>query len=332
MRVVTVSDFSSYLKSLLAEDYALQDIWVQGEVGNYSSSGPGHRYFTIREGNAELHCVMWATHARGAPPLRQGMAVMAHGSVSYYESRGALQLYVDEVREAGIGQLYMEFERLKARLYAEGLFAPERKRPIPDLPRTVGVVTSLRAAALQDILRTLGMRNPLARVIIAPASVQGMTAAHEIATALDLLNEHGEADVILLARGGGSLEELWAFNEAEVAYAIARSVIPVVSGVGHETDTTIADFVADWRASTPTAAAMSVSPDSGVLAAELTERAVRLDDLMAARLDDLMLRADRLTQALGSARLSSRVRELSRQLAQSETLLDLSMRHRLLNT
>jgi exodeoxyribonuclease VII large subunit len=285
MRIVAVSQLTRYLKGLLEEDYYLQDIWVRGEITNYTQSTAGHRYFSLKDELATLRCVLfrggWGTFPQH---LRNGMAVVAHGRLSIYEQRGDYQFYLDAIEEAGIGELHLRFEELKAQLEAEGLFAPERKRSIPPSPATVGVVTSASAAALRDILRTLRLRCPLVRVILAPTLVQGEGAAEQIAAAVDALNTQGAADVILVARGGGSLEELWAFNEEIVARAIARSQIPVITGVGHETDYTIADFVADLRASTPTAAATAAVPDALTWRAELEETQDRLRYLMETRL------------------------------------------------
>src|SRR5258708_349017 len=285
MRIVAVSEITRYLKDLLEEDYYLQDVWVRGEITNYSQPSSGHRYFSLKDEYAALRCVLFRGASGAVPPLRNGMAVLAHGRMSVYEQRGDYQFYGDAVEGGGMGELHLRFEELKAGLDVEGLFAAERKRPLPPLPATVGVVTSASAAALRDILRTLRLRCPLVRVILAPTLVQGEGAAEQIAEALDALNAHGEAEVILLARGGGSLEELWAFNEEVVARAIARSQAPVVTGVGHETDFTIADFVADLRASTPTAAAAAVVPDASTWREALDETHERLAHLIAARLE-----------------------------------------------
>ena len=285
MRIVAVSDITRYLKDLLEEDYFLQDVWVRGEITNFTQSSAGHRYFSLKDGMATLRCVLFRGGWGAVPPLRNGMAVLAHGRISIYEQRGDYQFYVDAVEEAGIGELHLRFEALKARLEAEGLFDEARKRPLPPCPSTVGIVTSASAAALRDILRTLRLRCPLARVILAPTLVQGDGAAEQVADAIDLLNNHGEAEVIIVARGGGSLEELWAFNEELVARAIARSAVPVVTGVGHETDFTIADFVADLRASTPTAAANAVVPDATSWRSALEEIGERLQSLVEMRLE-----------------------------------------------
>lgn len=287
--VVSVSELSLYLKSLLEMDDNLQNIWVQGEVSNCKTYPSGHCYFTLKEGEAQLLCVFFK-HSRlrsSAPGLRDGMAIAINGRISYYERDGKLQCYVESVKLLGEGELFQRFEQLKARLAAEGLFDPERRRPLPQQPAIIGIVTSPQAAALQDMLRVLRMRYPLVQVVFSPALVQGTEAPASIAAALDLLNEHGEAEVIIVGRGGGSIEELWAFNEEVVARAIARSRIPVISGVGHETDFTIADFVADHRASTPTAAATLAVPNIEDWRAEVQEKQVLLAALMRERIEDL---------------------------------------------
>ena len=262
MQIVPVSELTRYLKDLLAEDPYTNDVWVRGEISGYTQAASGHRYFSLKDELAQLRCVMFRGAAGYAPPLRNGMAVIAHGRLSFYEQRGDCQLYVDAVEDAGIGLLHLRFEQLKARLDAEGLFDEGRKRPIPAHPAVVGLVTSPTGAALRDMLHVLRVRCPLASVVLAPTLVQGEEAAAQVAAAIDALNAHGVAEIILVARGGGSLEDLWAFNEEVVARAIARSRLPVITGVGHETDFTIADFVADYRASTPTAAAVACVPDS----------------------------------------------------------------------
>ncbi len=261
--IVSVTQLSRYMKEVLDTDDLLQDVWVRGEISGCKTYPSGHCYFTLKDDEAQLPCVFFKQSRlrASAPDLRNGMAIAANGRVSLYERDGKLQLYVERVEPLGDGALYQRFEQLKNQLQAEGLFDVERKRPLPAQPAIIGIVTSPQAAALRDILLVLRNRYPLGRVILAPAFVQGDEAPSTIANALDLLNAHGEADVIIVGRGGGSIEDLWAFNEEVVARAIARSRIPVISGVGHETDFTIADFVADHRASTPTAAAVAAVPD-----------------------------------------------------------------------
>jgi exodeoxyribonuclease VII large subunit len=256
----TVSKLTFLIRKLLEENDTLQDVWVQGEVSNLSRPASGHVYFTLKDANASLKCVMWKTSAsRLNLSMRDGMEVEAHGRIGVYELAGQYQLYVDQVRPVGEGALYQEFIRLKAHLEAEGLFDPERKRPIPELPRRIGIVTSATGAALRDMLNTLRRRLPLAEVILAPSPVQGDEAPPALVEAIQLLNRR-TLDVIIIARGGGSIEDLWAFNDERVVRAVAASTIPVICGVGHETDFTLCDFAADLRAPTPTAAAELATP------------------------------------------------------------------------
>ncbi len=257
----TVSDLTRYLRSLLENNETLQDAWVQGEISNLSRPASGHIYFTLKDVGAALKCVMWKGDAlRQRLPLQDGMQVQAHGRIGIYEPGGQYQLYVDVLRPAGEGQLYQEFLRLKSLLEAEGLFSAERKRATPELPSVIGIVTSTTGAALRDVLHTLARRLPLARVVLAPSAVQGQAAPAELVDAMQRLNQIARPDVILLARGGGSMEDLWAFNDEQVVRAVAASQAPVISGVGHETDFTLADFAADLRAPTPTAAAELATP------------------------------------------------------------------------
>lgn len=261
-RVWAVAELNRYLRQLLESDYRLQDLWVAGELSNLSRPASGHMYFTLKDGEASLRCVMWRPDVAALPFLpRDGQAVEAHGRISIYEAGGVYQLYTDAMRPAGEGALFQAFLRVKAKLEAEGLFAPERKRPLPPWPRRIGVVTSPTAAALRDVLHVLQRRFPIVEVVLAPTPVQGAEAPGGIINALAALNRYSRPDVIFLVRGGGSLEDLWAFNDEAVARAVAASEAPVVSGVGHETDFTIADFAADRRAPTPSAAAEIATPD-----------------------------------------------------------------------
>jgi exodeoxyribonuclease VII large subunit len=251
----TVSKLTFYIRKLLEENETLQDVWVQGEISNLSRPASGHVYFTLKDSSAALKCVMWKTSAaRLAIPLQDGKAVEVHGKIGVYEVSGQYQLYADQIRPVGEGALYQEFMRLKAMLEAEGLFAPERKRPIPMFPQKIGIVTSATGAALRDMLNTLRRRLPLVEVILAPSPVQGIEAPPALVRAIQALNLYSP-DVIVLARGGGSIEDLWAFNDERVVRAVATSAVPVICGVGHETDFTLCDFAADLRAPTPTAAA-----------------------------------------------------------------------------
>ncbi len=257
------------------------------------------------------------------------MAVAINGRVAFYERDGKLQFYVDAVKLLGEGVLFQRFERLKAKLSAEGLFDVERKRPLPTEPTLIGIVTSPQAAALRDMVRVLRTRYPLASVLLSPSLVQGAEAPASIAAALDLLNEHGEADVVIVGRGGGSIEELWAFNEEVVARAIARSRIPVISGVGHETDFTIADFVADHRASTPTAAATAAVPDIAEWRIDIREKQQMLYDIMEEHLFDLGEELERTRRDLQRASPLSLIDSRRQQLDDTIERLQGRMQHTL---
>ena len=257
----TVTDITRHLRQLFESDPELQDVWVQGEISNISRPASGHIYFTLKDRESALRCVIWkkdAARLRFAP--LDGAEVEAHGRIGIYEVSGQYQLYADSLRPLGEGELYQEFLRLKALLEAEGLFEISRKRPIPEQPHSIGIVTSPTGAALRDILQTLQRRMPLADVFLAPTPVQGDEAPLALVRAIQDLNETAAPDVILVARGGGSIEDLWAFNDERVVRAVARSHSPVISGVGHETDFTLVDFAADLRAATPTAAAELATP------------------------------------------------------------------------
>jgi exodeoxyribonuclease VII large subunit len=257
----TVTELTRYLRQVLEADSALQDVWVQGEISNFSRPSSGHLYFTLKDSGSSLRCVVWKTDAsRLRMSLQDGVAVEAHGAISVYEVGGQYQLYVNLIKPVGEGALYQEFLRLKALLEAEGLFDPSHKRPIPEMPRRIGIITSPTGAALRDMLNTLRRRLPLAEVVLAPSPVQGDEAPARLVVALNNLNDAAKPDVILIARGGGSMEDLWAFNDERVVRTVAKSRTPVISGVGHETDFTLTDFAADLRAPTPTAAAELATP------------------------------------------------------------------------
>lgn len=329
LAVLSVTQLSRYLKELLEVDDVLQNIWVQGEISDCKTYSNGHCYFTLKDAEAQLRCVYFknARLRSAAPALRDGMAIAASGHISYYERDGKLQLYVECVELVGEGALFLRFEQLKARLAAEGLFDESRKRPLPGQPAVVGIVTSSQAAALRDMLRVLRTRYPLAEVLLAPTLVQGSEAPASIAAALDLLNEHGEAEVIIIGRGGGSIEELWAFNEEIVARAIARSRIPVISGVGHETDFTIADFVADYRASTPTAAATAAVPDIADWQSELQAKQFELTELMEVCLQDIAEKVERTQRDLQRANPSDLLDRRRQQLDDTTALLQMRLQH-----
>ena len=270
MAVYTVSQVSQHVKEVLENDPLLADVLVEGEVSNLRVSSAGHSYFSLKDDQALLNCVMFRGQP-GAELLASGSAVLAHGRLQFYEPRGSTDFMVDLAMAAGVGELALELERLTLRLEAEGLFEQSRKRSLPLFPKVIGVVTSPSGAVLHDIQNVLRRRYPLAELLLAPSLVQGPNAAGELVAAIEGLNRDGRADVIVLARGGGALEELWPFNEEEVARAIYASRIPTVSAIGHETDFTISDRVADLRAPTPSAAAEIVVPDQYVLRQQLDE-------------------------------------------------------------
>ena len=289
----SVTDITHFMRDLLESEETLQDLWVEGEVSNLSRPASGHLYFTLKDRSAALRCVMWRNQvARIVSLPRDGDAVEVHGSISIYESSGNYQLYGDMIRPAGEGALYQEFLRLKAKLEEQGLFDPERKRAVPPWPQTIGIVTSPTGAALRDMHNTLQRRYPLARVILAPTQVQGDQAPEGIITAIQALNDLIQPDVILLARGGGSIEDLKAFNDELVARAIAGSPAPVITGIGHETDFTIADFAADLRAPTPTAAAELATPDRSDLRASLRDLHRDLSTAITSSLSEMRRRLD----------------------------------------
>jgi exodeoxyribonuclease VII large subunit len=304
---MTVGDLTRYIREMFEVDYRLQDVLVEGEVSGVTRHSSGHIYFTLKDAAAQIACVMWKNVAPmyGALVVH-GARIVAHGKVSIYEARGQYQLYVDRVQPKGLGDLHAQFELLKARLEAEGLFAPERKRPLPEFPHRMGVVTSPTGAVIRDICNVLSRRWPLVEVMLAPTQVQGEDAPPQIVAALDSLYRRDDLDLIIVARGGGSLEDLWAFNDERVARKIANSPVPIVSGVGHETDFTIADFVADLRAPTPSAAAELATPDRVALRTQIV---AFQSDLASAMTDDLRDRRGALqSQMRALAHLSPRVR------------------------
>ena len=260
MPVYSVSQVTRYLRDTLEADDLLGDLWVRGEVSNLSPSAAGHYYFTLKDATSQVRCVMFRP-AHGAEHMANGGAIIAHGRISLYEVRGDLQLYTDLVQPEGVGELHLELERLKVRLEAEGLFQVSRKRPLPPFPKRIGVVTSPSGSVWHDIQNVIGRRYPLVELALAPTPVQGNGGAPGIVEAFEVLNREDDIDVVIVARGGGSLEELWPFNEETVARAIYASRAPVISAVGHETDYTIADMVADCRAPTPSAAGELAVPN-----------------------------------------------------------------------
>jgi len=253
-KILTVSEINRIVKEIIEDN--IPPLWITGEISNYKAHISGHIYFSLKDENAQISCIMFKSYAKNIPEnIGNGIKVRVYGEIGVYEKGGVYQIYVKEIREEGKGDLQIAFEKMKRKLFEEGLFAEEHKLPIPEYPMKIGVITAIQAAALRDIINVLSRRAPFVEIILRPAQVQGEQAKFDIVKAIDELNEYGDVDIILLARGGGSIEDLWAFNEEIVARAIYDSKIPIITGVGHEIDFTIADFVADLRAPTPSAAA-----------------------------------------------------------------------------
>ncbi len=328
---MTVSEATARVKARIESDPALSDVRITGEISNLVRPASGHVYFTLKDAGAQIKCVMWrsaAARLRSYTP-RNGDAVVARGKVSVYERDGAYQLYVEALATSGVGDLYAEFERLKEKLSAEGLFDPARKRPLPDFPRVLGVVTSPTAAAFQDIQNVLRRRYPLIDVLLAPTLVQGAEAPAQIVRAIERLNLSGLCDVILVARGGGSLEELWAFNDERVARAIVASDAPVVSGVGHEIDFTLADFAADVRAPTPSAAAELITPDGDALRQVVDAMAGRVSQLLMERISAERARVEAARRALRALSPAAQLARARERVTQAQTRLGRAMSGRL---
>jgi len=313
--IYSVSDLTAYIKALFDDEPVLADVWVRGEVSNCRPAASGHWYWTLKDGEASLRCVMWRYQAAQQSCLPDdGAAILVHGAMSVYPAGGQYQLYVDHCEAVGQGDLARQFERLKAKLEAEGLFAPVRKRPLPAFPRRIGIVTSAGAAALADVCHVLARRWPSAELRLAPTLVQGDGAPDEIVAALGAIGRAG-VELVILCRGGGSLEDLWAFNDERVARAIVACPVPVICGVGHETDFTIADFVADVRAPTPSAAAEVATPDARELAMLVDEVRERLAHEIRGRLDGAALEARGRARRLAVASPGRAVAEAGRRVA-----------------
>ncbi len=301
--VFQVSELNEYVRILLGQDPNLNHMWVEGEISNFKRHSSGHLYFSLKDNTAQVKCAMFKQNAWTLDfKPKDGMAVRAFGSVGLYPRDGQFQLYVEAMQPAGVGNLYEAFERLKGKLDQEGLFDVDHKKPLPYLPRKVGVVTSPTGAAVRDIIRVLHRRFDNMDIVLKPVKVQGSGAAEEIAKAIGELNDCSGVDVIIVGRGGGSIEDLWAFNEEVVARSIYASRVPIISAVGHETYYTIADFVADVRAATPSMAAELAAPVKDELMAGLAESRQRLRFAMGRRLDHMRERLERLRQSTGLTR------------------------------
>ena len=294
---ISVSELNALAKALL-EDH-LAGLWIAGEVSNLTRAASGHYYFSLKDSRSQVRCAMFkGATMRLAKPLKEGDHIEVSGKISIYEARGEFQITVNEVRLKGLGQLYEAYERLKAQLQAEGAFSAERKKPLPARPQCIGIVTSLAAAALRDVVTTLNRRAPEIPVIVYPSPVQGTGSELQIAQAIKTASQRAECDVLIVCRGGGSIEDLWAFNEEPVVRAIEACSIPVVSGVGHETDFTLADFVADVRAPTPTGAAELVSPNRQESLHRLAQAQGRLKTVLEQRYFDASQKLDWLARQI----------------------------------
>lgn len=300
MPILTVSQLNRQVKNFLENEIGV--IQVEGEISNLSKPTSGHFYFTLKDDAAQIRCVFFKNRQSLSlsAQLANGQHVVAIGRLSLYEARGDYQLIVEQLTEAGVGELYRQFEELKNKLASEGLFNSNRKKTLPPIPQTIGIITSTSGAAIQDILSTLARRFPVANILIYPSEVQGASAAQQLIKALDFANRQKQCDVLILARGGGSMEDLWAFNNEQLARGIASSLIPIVSGIGHETDFTIADFVADYRAETPTAAAAAVTPDRLELLNTVQSYHARLTQAMAQKIHTLSATMNHLIEKISS--------------------------------
>lgn len=327
-RIYSVAELSLEIRNLLERQFP--DVWVTGEVSNLRAAGSGHLYFTLKDATAQLRAVCFRNQARYLKFKPQdGLAVIARGRLSVYEARGEYQLYVEFLEPAGLGALQLAFDQLKQQLAAEGLFEQGRKRPLPVLPRRIGVVTSPTGAVIRDILRILRRRYRNINVLLYPVKVQGEGAAQEIAQGIAHLGEKSLVDVTIVARGGGSLEDLWAFNEEVVARAIAASKIPVISAIGHETDFTIADFVADLRAPTPSAAAELVVRRKQDWVDEIRDRARHLGQMIRLKLSEARQALTELSLHHAFQTLAARIAERAQRVDDDVTALDRTMRQRL---
>jgi len=326
--VYSVTEITREIRVVLEE--SLPIVWVMGEISNFRLHTSGHMYFSLKDESAQIPCVMWRERNRSLYFTPQdGMKVLAQGGVTVYEKRGYYQLEVFQLQPAGVGELQLAFERLKQRLRAEGLFDEARKKPLPLYPERIGIVTSPDGAAIRDLVSILRRRFPPVEIILNPVRVQGDGAAEEIARAIDEFNAYGEVDLLIVGRGGGSLEDLWAFNEEVVARAISRSTLPVISAVGHEVDFSISDFVADLRAPTPSAAAELAVRSREEILAEIRGQATKMYRLLANRLEFYRARLERLERSYGFRRPEDALKQLSQRLDEMTRFLETTFTHRL---
>lgn len=340
-KIATVSQINGYVKKILDHNIILNNVWIKGEISNFKHHYSGHLYITLKDEGGVLKAVMFRSSAQSlAFEPSDGMKVLARGRISVYEAGGAYQLYIEEMIPDGVGELYIAYEQLKKQLEAEGLFAEEHKKPIPQFPEKIGVVTASTGAAVRDIINVITRRYPMAEIVIYPAQVQGVGAAESVVRAIEYFNAENEVDTLIVGRGGGSIEDLWAFNEEITARAIYASEIPIISAVGHETDFTIADFVADMRAPTPSAAAEIAVPSMLELRGRINTDESRILRSMTSRIessrlllkrfkmktpkdriDDYNLRIDALVKSMENS-LRMKTMSLRRQFAEQTAKLD----------
>jgi len=327
--ILSVSQVTTKVKNLLTKDKQLQDVWISGEVSGARPSQVGHLYFTIKDESSQLNCVLFGYKDRkGSEHIKDGAALMIHGKLDVYEPRGQYNFRIDAVLPTGTGNLFLEFLRRKQRLEQEGLFRPEIKRPIPTFPMVIGVVTSATGAAVQDILKVFQRRYPIATIIISPAVVQGTECPKSVIQALEYLKNISELDAVIVSRGGGSLEDLFGFNDEKVVQTIRSFPVPVISGIGHETDSTLTDFASDFQAATPTAAAESLAPDLRVVTKDLWGLLSRMARNLDHQVQTMQMELDRLSGGLTAAMdrmISDRKEMLFRQSEKLDALSPLSV-------
>lgn len=311
IKIFTVKEINNYIKSIFDHDAILSNVFIKGEISNFKLHSSGHAYFTLKDNDSKMKCVMFKGSASKLKFMPEdGMAVVVQGYLSVYERDGQYQLYVEDMIPEGVGALYKAYEQLKTKLSGLGYFDEVNKKPLPYLPKTVGIVTSGTGAAVRDIISIIRRRNPLVNIILYPVQVQGEVASKEIVQGIEFFNQKQNVDVIIVGRGGGSIEELWAFNEEVTAHAIFNSVIPIVSAVGHETDFTIADFVADLRAATPSAAAELVVPDKHALVSRLNQSMYMLNNYMNKYLQEKRYKIEYISKGNAFRQIEQKIHSL----------------------
>lgn len=332
-KIFTVREINNYIKRIMDNDIILSDLHIKGEISNYKLHSSGHAYFTLKDNDSRIKCVMFKGNASKLKFMPEdGMSVVVKGYFSVYERDGQYQLYVENIIPDGVGALYQAYEQLKKKLSALGYFDEKNKKPIPYLPKAVGIVTSATGAAVRDIISIIRRRNSMINIILYPVLVQGVGASKEVAEGIKYFNKKKNVDVIIIGRGGGSIEELWAFNEEETAEAIFGSVIPVISAVGHETDFTIADFAADLRAATPSAAAELVAPDKYILTSRLNQTVYLLNNYMNNYLQEKHQKIEYISKGDAFRQIEQKLHNFIQTVDMYKKTMDMSMQQVLNNT